>query len=155
MKHFDGFFEINYGNRLAYKTVAEAIDLAATGDDHRGCLVYIYGKSGSGKTTLLDYMWNQYDNITFLGAGVADVIEGDHLKSEIEMIEDVDLLSDDPEENEMFMEAILQTGVEEVFHSDEKNLILIMTADTPPEEAFTDRELIRLIRKGSVIEIKR
>ncbi len=117
--------------------------------------MYIYGRLGSGKTSLLNYMWNKYENITFLGAGVADVIEGDHLKSEIEMIEDVDLLSDDSEENEMFKEAILQTGVEEEFHSDEKNLILIVTADTPPEEAFKDRELIRLIRKGSVIEIKR
>lgn len=151
-----GLDKTNDGHKFAYKTAMRAIRIAEHKDSHGGCLVYIYGKPGTGKTRLLEYLFDNTDLKTaFLGAGVLDVIERDHLNVELELIEDVNLLSDDPEENDMFKEAILQTGVDEDFSSKEKNLVLIMTSDSPPEKAFKDDELIRLIRKGLIVKITR
>ena len=152
-------FVISENNRTAFDAIRDA-ERKILDFEHRGQLLYVYGRKGSGKTHMLNALMNssrhegfrvQLDDAIDVGNEEDDV--ECYSQADMVMIDDINLLSDEAAKLEILKEAISLTGIADGFNSTDNNLVLILTSDDSPEETFKDNDLVVLIRKGKVIEI--
>ena len=122
----------------------------------KGYVLYLYGEKGCGKTHLLNMVLNhkrkegnrvELDDAEEL-YDFDEFIIG-YRWNDIAMIDNVDRL--DGEGLMILKEVINYTNFDknDMYHGP----IMILTSKKSPEETFTDKELVSIIRQGKVVEI--
>ena len=150
-------FIVNDANRKAHEAFREAEEMAAL-PHHHGQLLYIYGDKGSGRSHLLysiftenkkDFLASVDDSYEINGGNELDWF----VRADLACIDNVDQMRDKKDKLQALKEIILFTGIEDGFDA-EDDPIVVLTSDASPEDTFDDEELVNLIRKGTVIEIR-